>query len=255
MESYDHIRYSIVDGRAEITLDRPDKLNAFNEMMIDEIRSALMDAEADDSVYVLLLTGNGGGFCSGADVDEEDSEVSDSSYLLKVQDVVRKLYFGEKPVIAAVNGPALGAGCDFALAADLRVMSSESFLREQFVNIGLVPGDGGGWLLPRLIGESKGMEILLRGHDIDPQEANELGLTVDVVGPDRVLARARELANELRDKPAVAVRRTKELIVSDHSFEEYCEAAIEAQREATADEEHREALMALLENREPEFHR
>lgn len=255
---FDSLEYAVTDGRAEVVLDRPDVLNAFDSPMIDELNEALESAHDDEEVYVVLLTGAGRGFCSGADVSDmggERDRTDSTVRLFKVQNVVRKLLGGEKPTVAAVNGPALGAGCDFALACDLRVMGEEAFLREQFVNIGLVPGDGGAWLLPRLVGEAKAKELVMTGRDVGPEEAVDLGLAVEAVPTDEVMDRARDLANTLRDKPATAMRETKALFDSTASFDDYARAAIEAQRAATDDPEHTEAVTALREGREPEFDR
>lgn len=258
MASYDFIEYAVDSGIAEVLLDRPDVLNAFHHEMIDELATALNAAQEDDRVYALVLSGNGRGFCSGADVTNmggERDRVADSARLWKVQEIVRQLYFGRKPTVAAVNGPAIGAGCDFALACDLRVLSEDGFLREQFVNIGLVPGDGGGWLLPRLIGESKAKEYILTARDITPAAALDLGLAVDVVPPDDLLDAAHDLAAEIRDKPAAAVQETKALIDGAQSYEDYSQAAIEAQWRVRNDPEHHEAVAAFKERRDPDYDR
>ena len=159
----------------------------------------------------------------------------------------------QKPSVAAVGGPAVGAGCDFALACDLRVVGPNSFLREGFIRVGLVPGDGGSWLLPRLIGESKAKEYLLTGKDITPGDAVDLGLAVE--SADDPLERATALARDLLDLPALAVRRTNALVDPEQSFEEYCERAIAYQWECVNDPEHAEAIAAFGEGREPEYDR
>lgn len=261
MAEYDYVDYTVTAGRAEIVLDRPDVLNAFDATMLAELNECLLDAHADEDAYVILLTGRGDGFCSGADVSNMDGRedrrnaFTYGEHLWGVQYVNRLLYFGEKPTIAAVNGPAVGAGCDFALACDLRVMADDAFLREQFVNIGLVPGDGGGWTLPRLVGEAKAKEYLLTGRDIEADDAAELGLVVDVVPADDLLETARDLADEIRDKPATAVRHTKSLIDASQSFAEYCHAAHERQWECVTDDEHREAVEAVANGERPELDR
>ena len=250
--------YTVTEGRAEVVMDRPDVLNAFDSDMIDELNEALEAAHADDRVYVILLTGAGRGFCSGADVSDmggERDRTASTVRLFKVQNVVRKLLHGEKPTVGAVNGPALGAGCDFALACDLRVIGEEAFLREQFVNIGLVPGDGGAWLLPRLVGEAKAKELVMTGRDVGPEEAVDLGLATEAVPTDEVLDRGRDLANTLRDKPKAAMRETKALFDSTATYDDYAQAAIEGQRAARDDPEHTEAVSALREGRDPAFDR
>lgn len=258
MASFDFVDYSTENGIAEIVLDRPEVLNAFHDPMIEEIATAINEAQETDRVYTIILTGTGKGFCSGADVSEMGGDLDrldDSTHLWKVQDVVRQLYFGKKPSVAAVNGPAFGAGCDFALACDLRIMSDRGYMREQFVNVGLVPGDGGGWLLPRLIGESKAKEYIYTARDITPEVAVDLGLVVDVVDHDELMTEARDLAGEIRDKPATAVRETKGIVDGTQSYDEYSQAAIEAQWQARNDPEHAEAAAAVLEGRPPEFDR
>jgi len=257
----DGIIYEVIEGRAEITLNRPATYNAFDGDMLAALNERLLDAQADEDVYVILLTGHGAGFCSGADVsnmdgrEDRENAATYGAHLWAVQYVNRQLLFGEKPTIAAVNGPAVGAGCDFALACDLRLMAEDAFLREQFVNIGLVPGDGGAWTLPRLIGESKAKEYLLTGRDITAADAEDLGLVVDVVPGDELVRVARGLANEIRDKPATAVRNTKALVDTKRSFAEYCAAAHEKQWECVTDPEHRAAVEAVADGRRPELDR
>ncbi|WP_436348503.1 enoyl-CoA hydratase/isomerase family protein [Natronorubrum sp. FCH18a] len=257
----EYVDYTVVDGRAEVVLDRPDVLNAFDARMLEELNEVLYEAMNDSGVYAILLTGNGRGFCSGADVNEmdgRDDRETPSKYrahLGKVQNVVRLLYTGSKPTVAAINGPAIGAGCDFALACDLRIASEEAVLRQQFVNIGLVPGDGGGWLLPRLLGEAKAKEYLLTGKDITPEAALEDGLVVDVVEDGETLSAARDLVDDLVSKPQAGVRGTKSLVDVSQSFEAYAQAAFERQWECVNDPEHSEAVAAMRDGRQPEFER
>lgn len=233
--------------------------NAFREQTVLEPNAALRDATEDDGVYVILITGAGDGFCAGADVGdmpnwhEEMTKEEYAGFLWGVQNVVRQLRGMDKPANAAVGGPAIGAGCDFALACDLRVVGPDAVLREGFVRVGLIPGDGGGWLLPRLIGESKAREYLLRGRDITPEDAVDLGLATEVA--DDPMAATRELAEEIRDLPASAVQHTKDLIDPQRSFEDYCERAIDYQWKCVNDSEHHEAIAAFGEKREPTYDR
>jgi len=255
---YDDVTYETDEGIAAITIDRPDVHNAFRRETVLELNEALRDARADDGVYVVVLAGAGGSFCAGADTTDmpdwdEMSKEEYAGYLWGVQNVVRQLREAEKPSIAAVSGPAVGAGCDFALACDLRVVGPDAFFREGFVRVGLVPGDGGGWLLPRLIGESAAKQYLLTGRDIGPEDAVDLGLAVERV--DDALAGAFDLAEELLALPATAVRRTNDLIDPERSFEDYCERAIEYQWDCVNDPEHHEAVAAFNEKREPSYDR
>lgn len=258
MATYEEITYEVAEGIATVTIDRPDVHNAFTERTIDELNRALAAFRDDDGTYVCILTGAEGGFCAGADVSEmpnwaDMGKEAYGDFLHGVQDVVRNLRESEKPTIGAVSGPAIGAGCDFALACDLRVVGPDAILREGFVRVGLVPGDGGAWLLPRLIGEAKAREYLLTGRDITPEDAVDLGLAVEMA--DDALVGARDLADELLALPATAVRRTNALVDPEQSFEEACEQAIDYQWECVNDPEHEEAVAAFSERREPEFDR
>ena len=255
---YDDVAYETDDGIATITIDRPDVYNAFTHETILELNEAIRRAREDDGVYAIVLTGAGDGFCAGADVsgmpDWEEMHMEEyAGFLWAVQNVVRQLREAATPSVAAVNGPAVGAGCDFALACDVRIVGPEASLREGFVNVGLVPGDGGGWLLPRLVGEAKAKEYLLTGREITPEAAVDMGLAVEEV--DEALAGAREFAEEMRDLPAQAVRHTNRLIDPEQSFEEYCERAIAYQWDCVNDPEHAEAVAAFDEGRKPEYDR
>jgi enoyl-CoA hydratase/carnithine racemase len=258
MESYDDVSYATEDGIAQITLERPDVYNAFTRNTVLELNDAIRTASEDDDAYVVVLTGAGNGFCAGADTTEmpdwdDQTPEEYGAYLWLIQQVVSNLREMAKPSIAAVNGPAIGAGCDFALACDLRVVGPEGIMREGFVNVGLVPGDGGAWLLPRLVGESKAREYLLTGRDITPEDAVDIGLAVEQA--DDAVDGARELAAEIRDKPAVAVQHTNRLVDPEQGFDEYCRKAAKYQWDCVVDPEHHEAVAAFNEGREPEYDR
>ena len=255
---YEQLQYESGDGIATITIDRPEAYNAFTSTTLGELNDALRRGADDDGVYAIVLTGAGDGFCAGADVaampDWSSMRKEEyAGYLWTVQNVVRQLRRMAKPTIAAVNGPAIGAGCDFALACDLRVVETDAVLREGFVRVGLVPGDGGAWLLPRLIGESKAREYLLTGVDIDAEEAVDVGLAVETA--EDALSAGLDLADRLLDLPTTAVRHTNRLVDPTMSFEDYCERAIAYQWDCVNDPEHEEAVAAFNEDREPEFDR
>jgi len=259
MAVYDHLEYDVREGRAEVLIDRPESLNAFTDQTLAELTDALYAAHDDDRVYAIVLSGAGRGFCSGVDVEYldvgADKRFEENVHLWKTQNVARVLYQGPKPTIAAINGPAVGAGCGFALACDLRVMSESAFLREQFVNVGIVPGSGDGYFLPELVGESKAKEYLLTGKDISPAAAEDMGLVVEVVPEDETMAVARDLANTIRDRPGTAVRNTKRLVNETDSFDEYAAAATDALWECLMDPEQDEAVAAMLDGRNPEYDR
>lgn len=259
--AYETLRYEVREGRAEITLDRTEVRNAFNETMVEELVEAIDAAENDDDVYVVLLTGAGSAFCSGVDTSQvlgparERSRVHNELRLRKVRLAAGLLRDGRKPTVAAVNGPAVGGGFSFAIACDFRVMSEDAFFRDQHLHIGIPPGPMEAWVLPRLLGEARAKEFVFLKRDIHPAEARDAGLVNEVTEAGETLAAARRMANGLRDLPALSLRETKRMLNADLTFEEVSKASIDAHWEAMSDPEHHEALDAMGEGREPEFER
>ena len=206
------IEYETSDGIATIRLDRPAVRNALNEQLLTDLVAALERVDAEDDIAAIIVTGNGSAFSAGGDFDEVNQWLSVDhetfeTELSRFQAVIEQLRSMPTPSVAAVNGPAVGAGCDIALACDLRVVEPEATFSEGFVNIGMISGDGGAWLLPRLIGESKAKQYLLTGKTMDASEAVDVGLAI--AATDNAEIRARELAAHLRELPSAAVRRTK----------------------------------------------
>lgn len=190
--------------------------NALNSQLLTEILTALERIEAATDIYAAILTGNGSAFSAGGDIptvqDWPSAERSEFEPELDAfQDIVSQLRSMSTPSGAAVNGPVVGAGCDIALACDVRVVSPDAELIEGFVTIGLVSGDGGTWLLPRLVGESRAKQYLLTGDPITADTAVDIGLAVEQT--ETVVDSARAFAERLRDLPAAAVAHTKELVI------------------------------------------
>ncbi|MBV9496891.1 MAG: enoyl-CoA hydratase/isomerase family protein [Acidobacteria bacterium] len=191
------------DGVATITLNRPDKLNAFGGTMREELLDALRAAETDAGVRAVVVTGAGRAFCAGGDVDFMSGlqKAGDETRFRKLLDAGREIILTivemRKPVIAAVNGVAAGAGCNLALACDYRLASEQAKLGETFVRIGLHPDWGGTWLLPRLVGPSRAFELMVTGRIIDAAEALQIGMVDRVVAdlPTETAALARSIAN------------------------------------------------------------
>jgi len=258
---YETIRYEVTAGRAEITLDRPEVRNAFDGTMVEELVDAVDAAETDDRVYAVVLTGAGSAFCSGVDTAEvlgparDRSRAHNERRLRTVRLAAGLLRDGRKPTVAAVNGPAVGGGFSFAIACDFRIMSEDAFFRDQHLHIGIPPGPMEAWVLPRLLGEARAKEFIFLKRDIHPAEAREAGLVNEVVEPGETLAAAREMADDLRDLPALSLRETKRMLNADLTFQEVSDASIEAHWDAMSDPEHREALDAMGQGREPEFDR
>lgn len=233
MGTYEKLAYQVSDGRAEILLDRPDVMNAYDDEMLAELDAALEASLSDSAVRVVVLSGRGRAFCSGVDLDataeHAETRRRHEDHRARVDGVYRQLHRGPKPTVAAINGPAVGAGLGFALSCDLRVIAEDAFLREGHLDVGLAPSVGAGWLLPRLVGASKAREIVLLSEDVTPEDAEAYGLVVEVVESGEAMAAARELADRLQELSPAAMRGAIELMNTRQSFEEYVRAASEWQ--------------------------
>jgi enoyl-CoA hydratase/carnithine racemase len=201
------------DAIATITLNRPDKLNAFTGTMREELLDSLRSCENDPEVRVVIITGAGRAFCAGGDVEfmsglQKSADTTSFRKLLDAgRDVILQITSMPKPVIAAINGIAAGAGCNLALACDYRIASEHAKLSESFVRIGLHPDWGGTWLLPRLVGRSRAMELMATGRMVDAAEALTLGM-VDRVATD-LASETETLAQSLAAAPPIAIAGIK----------------------------------------------
>ena len=208
-----HIERGVADGIATITLNRPEKLNAFTGTMREELLEALRASENDADVRVVVITGAGRAFCAGGDVEsmhrlQSSGDVAGFRKLLDAgRDIVLQIAGMSKVVIAAVNGVAAGAGCNLALACDVRIASQEAKLSESFVRIGLHPDWGGTWLLPRLVGRSRALEILVTGRMVEAAEAEAMGMFDRVVAD--LPAAVSQLARTIAAAPPIAVAGIK----------------------------------------------
>jgi 2-(1,2-epoxy-1,2-dihydrophenyl)acetyl-CoA isomerase len=242
-------------GVRVLTLNRPDVLNAFNAEMGAALIDALRDAERDAEVRCVLLTAAGRGFSAGQDLREAPPGSLGDVLRTRYNRIVLHMRAMEKPVVAAVNGVAAGAGCNVALAADLRIASDRASFIEAFSRIGLVPDSGGTWLLPRLIGIARAFELMLLGDAVDAATAERIGLVNRVVPHDELLPRALELAGRLAAGPTRAyglIKRAVEhnLSVGLRAGLEY-EAYLQDVAGRTAD--YREGVTAFLGKRAPVY--
>ena len=243
-------------GVLTITLNRPDVLNAFNAAMHQALAAALKEARADD-IRAVVITGAGRGFCVGQDLTEFREAPGDIGARLRANYhpnvlAVRAL---EKPVIAAVNGPAAGAGISLACACDLRIAADAATFVPAFINIGLVPDSGGSYFVTRLLGYARAFEWMTSGRRLSAAEAHAWGLVSEVLEADSLAARAAELAAELAAMPTVGIGMTKRLLdaAAAASLEQQLEREAELQAEATQTEDFREGVAAFLEKRPPQF--
>ena len=239
-----------------IALNRPDKLNAFDAAMHEAFKGALKEA-ADPAVRAVVLTGSGRGFCVGQDLAELQEGERDVGALLRARwnPHVVGLRGLEKPVLAAVNGPAAGAGLSLACACDLRIAADTAAFVPAFVNVGLVPDTGGSWLVPRLLGYARAFEWMCSGRKIGAEEGLAWGLVSEVVPADEALPRAQARAAELAALPTKAIAMTKRLFerAASSRLDEQLELEAQLQLAATGTEDFAEGVAAFLEKREPRF--
>jgi 2-(1,2-epoxy-1,2-dihydrophenyl)acetyl-CoA isomerase len=202
------------NGIGIISLNRPEKMNALTREVLQELSAILETLEKDASVKVVILTGRGRGFCAGGDLEghpafSDNSALNREGYLREAQQVTRRITGLPKPVIAAINGVAAGAGLDLALACDIRIAAEDAVFAEVFVRAGGMPDMGGTYFLPRLVGTGKALELILTGDRIDAREAWRIGLVNRIVPPSEVMTRAKELATRLAGGPSDAYRFIK----------------------------------------------
>jgi enoyl-CoA hydratase/carnithine racemase len=265
---FEQILYEKRDGIATITLNRPERMNAFTDVMLGEWAQALEDARTDRDVRVVVLTGAGRGFCAGADLKggsgvaeaaraETPPTAADRRNWLRdgVHQVPRAVQLLDKPYIAAVNGSAVGAGMDMASMADIRIASDAAKFAMSYVKVGLIPGDGGCYLLPRIVGTAKALELIWTGDTFDAEEALRIGYVSKVVPGDALMDETRALAQRLAQGPAVAMQLAKRLVYRglESSWTEAFEAAGSAMAIVQSTEDSREGPRAFAERRAPEF--
>lgn len=252
--------YEVQDGVATVRLNRPERSNAFTMEMIDAWAAAYRDAQRDPDVRVVVVTGTGRSFCAGADLGQLDATQQtplERKELLagRVHAVAHAAEDLDKPLVAAVNGAAVGAGMDMALMADIRLAARSARFSEGYVRLGIVPGNGGCYYLPRLIGTAKAMELLLTGDTVDAVEAERLGIVNHVHEDDELPERTRDLARRIADGPPVALRMIKRAVRQSAGMDLRTALDLASSHMAVAQstEDAREALRAYGEKRAPHF--
>ncbi|MEQ3549534.1 enoyl-CoA hydratase-related protein [Pseudonocardia nematodicida] len=253
------LEYTVADGIGTILLNRPDRRNAFTLAMLDDWAAALRSARTDPDVRVVLVTGAGGAFCAGVDLDDFAEVTSTLGRQQVLTDRVHRVAAAavelEKPLIAAVDGVAVGAGMDMALACDIRLVSHRARFSEGYVRVGLVPGDGGAHLLPRIVGQARALELLWTGRWVDAAEAVEIGIALSAHPPEELAEQSLELCRRLAAGPPVALRAIKRLVRHGERVDLMSSlsmvAAEQAVVQSTADSA--EALAAFRDKRPPVF--
>jgi enoyl-CoA hydratase/carnithine racemase len=247
-----------------LTLNDPTSRNALTgNSAVDELCAAAELIARDTSIRVGILTGEGPAFSSGGNVKDMERFTTDAVsaaeirlwYINGIQRLARAMHAIEVPMIAAVNGAAAGAGFDLTTMCDIRIASANARFAESFVKVGLIPGDGGAWLLPRVVGLSKAMEMAFTGEALSAEEALACGLVSQVVPPDQLMTAARELAGRIAQNPGNALRMTKRLLREGqvNTFDSVLTTAAAMQAVAHKSPEHREAVLAFIEKRKPVF--
>lgn len=257
--TFETLLYQIDGVVLTITMNRPERLNAMNNTMRRELIAAFSQAADDETVRVIVLTGAGRGFCSGADLAaavEDGTPVNFGELLRETYNplvlLMRRL---PKPIIAAVNGVAAGAGMSLALACDLRIASESASFMQAFVKIGLVPDSGATWLLPRLVGLTRALDLMLTGRRVAADEALTFGLVNEIVPDGSLMDAVYKTARAFADAPTRTIGYIKQAVdfALDHDLEAALEKEAKLQDLAGATNDHREGVAAFLEKRPPQF--
>jgi enoyl-CoA hydratase/carnithine racemase len=259
------ILVQFIEGIAILTLNRPEARNPISDNdMVDALVDALTRIDADHSIRAIILTGAGSAFSAGGNLKTmgqpgglggDGPARTRDQYRRGIQRLPLAFEALEVPVIAAVNGPAIGAGCDLACMCDIRIASERAVFAESFAKVGLVPGDGGAWLLPRIVGFARATEMVLTGDSLTAAEALAANLVSRVVAAEDLLETAMAIARRIAANPADVVRMSRRLMRESYGSQLTSvlemSAAMQAVAQSTAD--HREAVSAMLERREPVF--
>jgi enoyl-CoA hydratase/carnithine racemase len=257
---YETIAYDVADGLATITLNRPDKRNAMNRAMFEELGDAAQEAADDDDVRAVLVNGEGQSFCAGIDLSSFGEQLGQSAeessaFIVVAQRPMTVLAAMAKPTVAAVQGHALGAGCQLALACDLRVAAEGASFGILELNFGIIPDLGGNARLAALVGPARAKELIWTSARFDAADAARWGVVNRVVAPEELQAAAEALAREVAGRAPIPVRHVKALV--DRAGSEPLEAVMagerDAQAECLASDDHKEAVAAWFERRDPRF--
>lgn len=260
--AYESLLYEQDGGILTITINRPDKLNAVTDDTLRELLDAFKQAGRDSSVRVVVITGAGRGFCSGADLSgvrdrSGDDGVFDYGHHLRttLNPVITGITSMPKPVIAAINGVAAGAGMSIAMACDIKIAAQSASFLQAFVKIGLVPDSGSTWMLTRLVGTARAMDLMLTGRKINAREALEWGLINQVAEVAQLMTVVRALAEEFACAPTTTIGYIKRAVdyASHHTLAEALDYEAELQVLASRTADHAEGLRAFLEKRAPDF--
>ncbi|MDI3328450.1 MAG: enoyl-CoA hydratase-related protein [Alicyclobacillaceae bacterium] len=254
----DVVLYEVREGVGTVTINRPEVLNALTDEVLSGMTSALAEAERDERVRCVVITGAGNGFSAGLDLRQASPSAMQNIDLHVRRDfnpLIMKIHHMPKPVLAAVGGVAAGAGLGLALAADLRIASSDARFVMAFIRIGLVPDSGTSYFLPRLVGLGRAMELALTGEILEAGEAHRIGLVNRVVPPERLKEETEALARRLAQGPTYAMGLTKQMMYegAGGSLSDALDREAAFQARAALSGDFAEGVRAFLEKRKPEF--
>lgn len=262
MSENEKLLFEVSDNIATITFNNPEKLNAFNQPMLEGYLERLDECQRRDDVRVIILTGAGRAFCSGGDVGGMGSSAKPTPLEIKsglwdlIQRIPLKLREVDKPMIAAVNGAAVGAGMDMALHCDLRFAAENARFAETYAKVGLVPGNGAAWFLPRIIGAPRAMEMLFSAEFVKADEAREIGLVNRVFPDDSLMQETRAWAAKVAAQPPIQIRLIKRTLVAGLNMD--LRSALDMVSShmtlARSSEDHVEAIAAFREKRPGVYH-
>jgi 2-(1,2-epoxy-1,2-dihydrophenyl)acetyl-CoA isomerase len=254
---YTAIKYEVKDNTGYITLNRPDRFNAFNNEQSFELQDALKQVKRDNEVRVVVLTGEGKAFCSGQDLKDiagKKRKLSESLYK-RYNPIIRAMRNLPKPIIGRINGVAAGAGCSLALACDFTVASEKASLIEVFINVGLVLDSGSSYFLPRIVGSNRAFELATMGNKVSAQQALEWGMVNRVVAPEELDAEVAKVVDYYKSAPTKAIGLMKKMLNKSFNsdLEEMLQYEAYCQEIAGDSADYKEGVAAFVEKRKPEF--
>lgn len=258
---YQNIEFSIDDGLAVLTWNRPDRLNSFNTAMHAEVKDAFKRIKKDKSLRCLIITGNGRGFCAGQDLSDRAVAASEEmpdlaeSVEKNYNPLIRNITNLEMPVLCAVNGVAAGAGANIALACDIVFAARSASFIQPFNKLGLVPDSGGTWILPRLVGMSRALSLCLLGEKVKADEAQAMGMIYKVIDDDRLLDEVTAVAKQLAKAPTKGLALIKRAIRASslNTLDEQLDLERDLQGVAGRTDDYREGVDAFMNKREPTY--
>ena len=254
---YENLKYEVNDGLAFVTINRPKALNALNTDVLNELDQVFTAIEADDAVKAVIVTGEGRSFVAGADIAQmkELTPLEAQAMMARGHSVMHKIESLPKPVIAAVNGFALGGGCELAMACDIRIASEKALFGQPEVGLGIIPGFGGTIRLAKLVGKGMAKYLIMAAVNIKADEAYRIGLVEKIVAPEDLMTEAEALARSIMTKAPIAVRQAQMAIDNEFDMDERAASRLEVEAITTcfSSEDRAEGMGAFLEKREPKF--